>query len=248
MLDGLEAWVSRIIRPNALTRSHSSTSWIGSSARLRPRGGRSSASRANWRCQWRLRSSRMLAASRNSLYSNRRRTSSWRGSSNSSWTSSARGSTCCDLISMSVAATARKSPTASTSNCSSTARYSRYWSVIVAIGMSTISTSCLRTRYRSRSSGPRKTLRSTRKSILMGTDNALVVAAALRGGASAGSRSGASTGGNGKTIVAARQRTSQSPERRQTPPNRDKPYSLPACFRPFGPPNLRICPVRMALL
>ena len=44
------------------------------------------------------------------------------------------------------AAMARKSPTALTSNCSSTARYSRYWSVIAAMGMSMISTSCLRTR------------------------------------------------------------------------------------------------------
>ena len=43
------------------------------------------------------------------------------GSSISSSTSSLRGSTCCDLISISVLARARKSPTAFTSSCSSTA-------------------------------------------------------------------------------------------------------------------------------
>ena len=88
----------------------------------------------------------MLAASRYFLYSNSRRTNSCRGSSNASSTSSLRGNTCCDLISISKLAMARKSPTALTSNCSITAKYSRYWSVIVAMGISVISTSCLRTR------------------------------------------------------------------------------------------------------
>ena len=61
-------------------------------------------------------------------------------------TSSSPGSAARDFISISRLAISRKSPTASTSICSSTAMYSRNWSVTVAMRMSTTSSSCLRTR------------------------------------------------------------------------------------------------------
>ena len=91
----------------------------------------------------------MLAASLNFLYSNSRCDQFLRGSSQLVLALRLRAAAPCrDLISTSVLAMSRKSPTAFTSSCSSTSRYSRNWSVIGAIGMSTISTSCLRTRYK----------------------------------------------------------------------------------------------------
>ena len=104
MLDGLAASVSRMIRPNALTRSHSSTSWIGSLGQvaLAAAADRSTAAdSAAANCGsalpecWPRRDTSCIPASR--------RTSSCRGSSISSSTSSLRGSTCCDLISISSA-------------------------------------------------------------------------------------------------------------------------------------------------
>ena len=76
-----------IIRPNALTRSHISTSWIGCSLGSTRRGGRSLARRTNRFCHCRPRSSNMLAASLYFLYSSSRSTSLLAGLRTSSFTS-----------------------------------------------------------------------------------------------------------------------------------------------------------------
>ena len=68
-----------------------------------------------------------------------------------------------DLIQARVDAMTRYSPTSSRSRSSSriSFKYSRYCSPIRAIGISVISTSLIRIRWRSRSSGPSKTGRRT---------------------------------------------------------------------------------------
>ena len=70
-----------------------------------------------------------------------------------------------DLSSINTLASSTKSPTESTSSCSSTSKYCPYCSVTRATGMSMMSSSCLRTRYRSRSKGPRNIDKSTRNSM-----------------------------------------------------------------------------------
>ena len=65
------------------------------------------------------------------------------------------------MIDMSVAAITRKSPATSMSSASSSPRYAKYPSTMLEISISWISTSCSRTRCRSRSIGPWNT-RSSR--------------------------------------------------------------------------------------